>query len=731
MKSYSFAGAGALAVVLVVSLLGAGCDYSSGGYAAVWPGPSCPAIDGTIEVDSEAVALDATLSSGFKMSLDVTCNGTAYSGADAQYQVTLAKKQEIVIRAVPSGDLDVAVYVVKGGCVNPGKEFTCESVADVYGTGETETLVFKAASEGDYLIVVDTTDTSASDEVVQLAVEPLDWERDYTREVGDEPPSVLDEAITQELHIDLKPSLFNLACGDDIRDIHLERFDENYDLLYIATNLGLCVMNSQFKATFFPVKTGIMPLGGFISVSAFTTGAHVAAGLNTIHIEETLTDPWTVYDMPADTGNILTIRAQGESTLYIGTTQGLYILDTANLAAEAQPVAELDGHICRAIEFFGNDTTYVATADGLYVKTGATAFALYDGATLPDTDVLTVAARWLPEAQLWVGTSSGVLVIPAEGDAFVLDGSQPTGNGYDALPRLAVRGFNFDENGVIWLAFNKGAARWDATEGWHYYQSRHWLANDDARVIAGRTRAATYIATPEGISYIYTKAMTLEEKAKYITDVVKLRHDRHGLVADSHLEIAGELSTNYMWDTDNDGLWTSVWVGSQAFRYAATGDTDALGNARKSMHAMLFLEEVNGISGFISRSIVKTSERTKPDYGEWHLSKDKVWWWKGDTSPDEMDGHFFAWDVYWDLCADEYDKAKISDTVTRVMDYLIDNGYKLIDTDGEPTKWGRWDPAYLETVGQGGSAGLRSLEMITYLTVAYKITENPRYLAAK
>jgi hypothetical protein len=178
-------------------------------------------------------------------------------------------------------------------------------------------------------------------------------------------------------------------------------------------------------------------------------------------------------------------------------------------------------------------------------------------------------------------------------------------------------------------------------------------------------------------------------------------------------------------DDDNDGLWTSLYVAAEAFRYAATGDPQAKRNAWESLHALMFLEKVTGIPGFIARSIVRI-DQPKPGHGEWHRSADGKWWWKGDTSCDEVVGHYFAYAVTYNLAATEEEKAQIRAVVSRITDHIIDHGYYYIGPSGKPTTWGVWAP---EKVNHDLKR-LNSLEILSHLKVAEQITGNPRYAAA-
>jgi hypothetical protein len=80
--------------------------------------------------------------------------------------------------------------------------------------------------------------------------------------------------------------------------------------------------------------------------------------------------------------------------------------------------------------------------------------------------------------------------------------------------------------------------------------------------------------------------MTLKDKALYFEQQVRSRHIRNGFNASISGMTNGDLSTGYLVDSDNDGLWTSMYFGSQIFRYAVTGEKEALENLTESLDAM-------------------------------------------------------------------------------------------------------------------------------------------------
>jgi hypothetical protein len=304
----------------------------------------------------------------------------------------------------------------------------------------------------------------------------------------------------------------------------------------------------------------------------------------------------------------------------------------------------------------------------------------------------------------------------------------------EQAPVDGMKVFARESGGSVWLGSQHGAARFNSHakhrwDRWQYFSGRRWLMDDDVRnIVVEERRGATvvWIRTATGISVIEWRPMTLEEKAKYFDERIEARHVRHGLVSDSGLRVAGDLSSNVKSDNDNDGLWTAMYLGAQAYRYAVTKDPDARMKAQRAVRAMLRLEEITGVPGFYARSFVSMDE-PRPGGGEWHPTPDGKWLWKGDTSSDESVGHYFGYAAYYDLVADEKEKEQIRQVISRMTDYVIAHDYDLIDLDGKPTRWGQWSEAYFKTVEGTYEAPLRSLELLSFLKTTEHITGDRKY----
>jgi hypothetical protein len=287
-----------------------------------------------------------------------------------------------------------------------------------------------------------------------------------------------------------------------------------------------------------------------------------------------------------------------------------------------------------------------------------------------------------------------------------------------------------DQPSVIWIGTTRGVIIYNelSQDVRGYLAGRRWLPDDHVTGIGLEPpikASVIWIETPKGFSRIEYKEITLAEKSKAFVERVRARHVRHGLTADSILQTPGDLSTNKTVSSDNDGLWTQMYIAAEAFRYKVTGEADARVNARQGFEAMLRLEEITGISGFHARSFIKVGEDIQPQDGEWHDTPDGKWRWKGDTSSDEIVGHYFGYAVYYDLVADEAEKRKIRGVVTRMTDHILNNNYQLIDVDGKRTRWGWWG---LEEIwADPDETGLRALHILSHLRVARHITGDPRY----
>lgn len=389
-----------------------------------------------------------------------------------------------------------------------------------------------------------------------------------------------------------------------------------------------------------------------------------------------------------------------------------------------------------------DDGLWVATSSGLFHRTAKVQTSYFGEKEILSSDVRGVAFD--SEGRLWAASLGGITLYK-DGKRV---GEYTTRNG---LPSVYLQCIKRAPSGAMWIGMDRGLVRFDG-KTWSLRHSRRWLINDDVRDIAFDSDGTAWIATAAGVSAIRQKTMTLEQKARDFQQINAARHVREPyLVEKCRLKMPGDLSTWEPEDDDNDGQYTAMYVAMEAFRYAATKAPEARENAKKAFDALVFLQTVTETNGFIARTVVPASWKQMHDPGEtatapeaaqrrlqeprfksvekrWLPSKDGKWLWKRDTSSDEITGHFYAFSHYYDLVADENERKSVRKHVTRVMDYIIDGGFTLIDIDGTHTRWAVWAPEKLnDDPDWAAERGINSVEILSFLKTAYHITGNERY----
>ncbi|MBK7134040.1 MAG: hypothetical protein IPH69_14815 [Bacteroidales bacterium] len=281
----------------------------------------------------------------------------------------------------------------------------------------------------------------------------------------------------------------------------------------------------------------------------------------------------------------------------------------------------------------------------------------------------------------------------------------------------------------LWFGSTHGAMKLREDGKFDYYASERWLLSDSVVHIAGGPGKSVLILTTSGLAQICFKNMTLSEKAEYYEWQVRNRHIRNGFNATVSGMQNGDLTSGSLEDSDNDGLWTSMYLAAEAFRYNVTGSQEALQNVRESLDAMERLYTINNIPGFPSRSFERRGY--KYDDKAWQRAKDPEWDWKSTTSSDEAIGHIFAFGVIAELVDDAFLQNKAISLIDTLMSTILKNDFYLIDWDGKPTRWGRWNPDYVNSLHISvGDRKINSSNIIGMLQTAYHFTKKEKYREA-
>lgn len=302
------------------------------------------------------------------------------------------------------------------------------------------------------------------------------------------------------------------------------------------------------------------------------------------------------------------------------------------------------------------------------------------------------------------------------------------GGMYDKLPWTELTTIK-NVGGEVWFGSTRGAFKMEEDGKYGYYASKRWLPSDNVIDIAKGPENSVLILTDKGLAKICRKEMTLFEKAVFFEKQVRERHIRNGFNATVSGMTGGDVTTGSMETSDNDGLWTSMYLAGEVFRYAVTQSEEALQNIRESLDAMERLYTVNPVPGFPSRSF----ERRGYKYHDpkWRRAEDPEWDWKSTTSSDEAIGHIFAFGVIAELIDGPEIKNKAILLIDTLMSHALKNNHYLVDWNGEPTTWGRWNPEYVNARPKMvGDRKINSSNYIGMLQTAYHFTGKEKYKKA-
>jgi len=438
------------------------------------------------------------------------------------------------------------------------------------------------------------------------------------------------------------------------------------------------------------------------------------------------------------------------NTILLGTPAGLFQLGKNQFV----PVASLNGLLgkekdVRQVAIAGDGRIAVAAADGLFLRK--------DSGTWDRPNPVDGARSWLPrdvrgvafdsQGDLWFASPAGV--------GRLKEGKWSLYAGEDGLPYNDFTTATAGADGTVWFGTRIGAIRFDG-KVWNYRQGRRWLPDDHVRAIALASNGDAWFATAKGLGRIERRPTTLAEKAAFFEAMIDKYHRRtsYGYVGSVALSQPGDRSRTTQYDDDNDGLWTGMYGAGECFAYAATHEPIAKKRAKAAFEALRFLSQVTQggehptAKGFPARSIRPTSDPdpNRPDQAEWDerqqqrdplhkvikprwpKSADGKWYWKCDTSSDELDGHYFLYACYYDLVAETAEEKQAArDVIAAVTDHLLEHNFNLIDHDGKPTRWARFGPETLNQVAWMEGRGLNSLSILSYLAVAAHATGEKRF----
>ncbi len=353
----------------------------------------------------------------------------------------------------------------------------------------------------------------------------------------------------------------------------------------------------------------------------------------------------------------------------------------------------------------------------LYAGTGLTAFDL------------------LASGEIVLGTREGYLVIDSSGKV-----TQPLNAKLPWTEVTAVR----EIGGKLWFGSTKGAFMLKEDGKFNYYHGEKWLPGNQVVHLSEGPERSVLILTDRGLGQIVFEMMTLEDKAMVFEKQVRQRHIRYGINSNVTRLQNGDLATAQNTIADSDNLWTGMYMGSQLFRYLVTKSEDAKQNCIESFEAMERLNHITNIKGLFGRTYERSGyyefKKEYRDYVEnywyegynnnvsWNHSADPEWDWRASASSDQTVGQIFALILMAEYIDDEAYRQRAITLLDDMMGYIVANNYTLVDVDGKPSLWGRWNPEFINRFQPMiGDRKVYSSNLIAFLQAAYKFTGKEIY----
>jgi hypothetical protein len=140
----------------------------------------------------------------------------------------------------------------------------------------------------------------------------------------------------------------------------------------------------------------------------------------------------------------------------------------------------------------------------------------------------------------------------------------------------------------------------------------------------------------------------------------------------------------------DNAIWTGHYLAAESFRYSVTASDDALANIRKAVKGITSLIDVTG-TDLLARFLMPLSS----PYAESVLGEEAArhgrhdvtyngepYGWIGNTSRDQYSGVFFGLGIAYSLVANVDTRNEIRSDVTRMLSFLVRNGWNVRMPDG-------------------------------------------------
>ena len=232
--------------------------------------------------------------------------------------------------------------------------------------------------------------------------------------------------------------------------------------------------------------------------------------------------------------------------------------------------------------------------------------------------------------------------------------------------------------GELWMGTTRGVVRRLANGSFRYYFGPRWLpTNDIAKhqnvlsIAVNNDNSQVAVVTTGGLSLFALTNGSLParmdlydaEMSRYTqTSPFKALPLNASLAGSGRLQYFGNLSSIVPSPNDNNGLWTSMFLIGEIFRYNVLKEPSVKERAWAYLHGMQVLVTASGIRGLPARSVSYfASDPNQKGSHQWQPSPTfPGYYWKSDTSSDEITGHIALYKVAYDLlCETPEEKAMV------------------------------------------------------------------------
>jgi hypothetical protein len=200
--------------------------------------------------------------------------------------------------------------------------------------------------------------------------------------------------------------------------------------------------------------------------------------------------------------------------------------------------------------------------------------------------------------------------------------------------------------------------------------------------------------TPAGITAWQTVApptRSLEAKAAAYQDrIVRLHAMSDGVI---RYRFHASQGRDDYGDLPDGPFFAGLYLASQAFRLAATGDPAARTEVERTLDGMGLLMDVTGKPGLLARFV---GRGPSPRGTEWLPSTTHPgYWWRADVSKDQLAGYACGLGVALAVLPEPAVRERVASLAGPLARHLDANDYRIVDYDGERTRYGDVRPRVL------------------------------------